>query len=294
LFRILLIYSDYGRLGNRLHTHANSLAWCIANNYNLINLSFNDYAVLFESSPKHNSGNLHQNENFIFKSLSSRLFRNLLRRLLLSDKWVERLAWIIKQIRPTHNNMLDEADLSREINQKKINLIKHWDIRCTNSLKLHQNEVRDYLWPKKKFVASADKIINKLRSEYDCIVGIHARRGDYATYLDGLHYHSWESYSHWANQTKKVLENLGKKNVGIVICTDEESPAHITEVQSVFISTSKEIMVDIHLLSLCDYNLGPPSSFGTWVSWFGEVPRITLQKGLIIQSLNQFQISDKC
>ena len=50
--KVLVIYCDYGRLGNRLHTHANALAWCIENNYNLINLSFSDYADLFKKFTK--------------------------------------------------------------------------------------------------------------------------------------------------------------------------------------------------------------------------------------------------
>jgi hypothetical protein len=294
LLKILLIYCEYGRLGNRLHTHANALAWCIENNYSLINLSFSEYAGLFNKSPIHNSGNLHQNENFIFKSLSSRLFRNFLRRLLLSGKWLERLEWIIKQIRPTNKNVLEETDLYRQINQNKIILIRHWDIRSSKLVQIHQNTLRGYLSPNKKFVVSAEKIINDLRSNYDCIVGIHARRGDYISYLDGIHYHSWESYLNWGNETKKVLELSGKKNVGIIICSDEVPPTSITKRQSVHFSSSNEIMIDINLLSLCDYNLGPPSSFGTWVSWFGKVPRLVLYNNTEITSLDQFEVSSTC
>jgi len=294
LLRTLVIYCDYGRLGNRLHTHANALAWCIENNYNLINLSFCKYADLLESSPKHNSGNLRQHENFLFKLLSSRLFRNFLRRLLLSGKWLERLAWIIKQLRPTNDNMLEEADLYRQINQNKIKLIRHWDIRSSKLVQIHQNTLRGYLSPNKKNVVSAKKIINDLRSNYDCIVGIHARRGDYITYLDGIHYHSWESYLNWGNETKKALELSGKKNVGIVICSDEAPPTSITKRESVHFSSSNEIMIDINLLFRCDYNLGPPSSFGTWVSWFGKVPRLVLYNNTEITSLDQFEVSSTC
>ena len=294
MFRILLIYSDYGRLGNRLHTHANSLAWCIANNYNLINLSFNDYAVLFESSPKHNSGNLHQNENFIFKSLSSRLFRNFLRKLLLSGKWLERLEWIFNQIRPTNNEALLESDLSRQIKQNKINLIKYWDISCRNSINIHQHKLRDFLRPNKTFVITAEKIIDELRSKHECVVGVHARRGDYSTYLDGIHYHSWESYLNWANQTKQVLENSGKKNVGIVICSDEVPPSAVSKNKNVYFSSSNGFMVDIHLQSLCDYNLGPPSSFGTWISWFGKVPRLVVYNNTEVTSLEHFEVCTTC
>ncbi len=289
-----MIYCDYGRLGNRLHTHANALAWCIENNYNLINLSFSEHADLFKNSQKHNSGNLYQNENFIFKSLSSRLFRNFLRRLLLSDKWLGRITWIINQIISKNNVALQESDLSRQINQKKINLIKHWNIDCSNSLKIHQYKLRDYLKPKKRFLVTAEKIIDELRSKYDCVVGVHARRRDYATYLDGIHYHSWESYLHWAKQTKQVLEKSGNKNIGIAICSDEEAPSWVTKNQDVHFNSSNGFMVDIHLLCLCDYNLGPPSSFGTWVSWFGKVPRLVLYNKTEITSLNDFEVSQSC
>ena len=294
MLRILIIYCDYGRLGNRLHTHANTLAWCTEHNYNLINLSFSDYADLFKSSPKHYSGNLHQNDNFLFKMLSRKLSRNFLRSLLLSDKWMERLACIFNQIRPTKNVALLESDLSHQIKQNKINLIKDWDISCRNSINIHQHKLRDYLRPNKRFVVTAEKIIDELRSRYECVIGVHARRGDYSTYLDGIHYHSWESYLHWANQTKQILENSGKKNVGICICSDDNPPSLVSNNKGVYFSSSNDFMVDIHLLSKCDYNLGPPSSFGTWVSWFGKVPRLVVYNNTEVTSLEHFETCTKC
>ena len=291
---LLIVYCDYGRLGNRLHTHANALAWCIENNYNLINLSFSEYANFFKNSPKQYSGNLHQHENFIFKILSRRLFRNFLRTLLLSDKWLERFAWIINQIRPTKNEALLESVLSQQIHHNKINLIKNWEISCSNSLKIHQHKLRDYLRPHRRFVVTAEKIIDELRSKYDCVVGIHARRGDYANYLDGKHYHSCESYLHWANQTKQVLEKSGKKNIGIVICSDEEVPSLVSDNEDVYFSSCNGFMVDIHLLSICNYNLGPPSSFGTWVSWFVKVPRLVVHNNTEVTSLDQFKVCTEC
>ena len=294
MLRVLIIYCDYGRLGNRLHTHANALAWCIENNYNLINLSFNEYAPLFKDSPKHKSGNLQQTNNFIFKSFSSGLFKTFLRRLLLSDKWLERLAWIINQIKPTDNEILRESDLNLQINQKKINLVKYWDVNCINSLQIHQNKLKDYLRPNERFVVTAEKIINELKSKNDCLVGVHARRGDYSTYLDGIHYHSWESYLHWANQTKQVLEKSGQKNVGIFLCSDEVPPSTVSKNNDIYFNSYNEVMVDIHILSLCDYNLGPPSSFGTWISWFGQVPRLVVHNNTEITSMEQFEVCTTC
>ena len=165
---------------------------------------------------------------------------------------------------------------------------------CSKSLEIHQNILRAYLLPINRFVASAENIIDNLRSKYECIVGVHARRGDYINYLGGIHYHSWESYLQWANQTKQILEKSGKKNVGIVICSDEVPPTSIPQKKSIHFNLSNEIMVDIHLLSLCNYNLGPPSSFGTWVSWIGKVPRLILFNNTEIKSLEQFEVCDTC
>ena len=50
---LIIVYCDYGRIGNRLHTHANALAWCIENNCNLINLSF-WVLITFKNSSVHN------------------------------------------------------------------------------------------------------------------------------------------------------------------------------------------------------------------------------------------------
>ena len=294
IHRLLIVYCDYGRLGNRLHSHANALAWCIENNYNLINLSFSEYADLFENSPKHNSGNFQNTKDFIFNIFSSKLVRNFLRKMLLSDKWLNRLSYLFNQLTPLGSDVIEESIIKNQMHRKKINLIKHWDINCINLIKIHQNKLRTYLKPCGNYIASAENFINDLRSNYDCIVGVHARRGDYATYLDGIHYHSWESYLYWAIQTKKVLENSGNKNAGIVICSDEVPPSSVPSNEDVHFSSSNEVMVDIHLLSLCDYNLGPPSSFGTWISWFGKLPRLAVYNNTEITSLEQFEVSQSC
>jgi hypothetical protein len=189
---------------------------------------------------------------------------------------------------------LSESDLSLQINRNKINLIKHWDISCSNSTKIHQHKLRDYLRPNKRFIVTAEKVIYELRSKYDFIVGVHARRGDYATYLDGKHYHSWKSYLNWANQAKEMLEKSSKKKVGIVICSDEQTPSMVPKNEDIYFCSSNEIMVDIHLLSLCDYNLGPPSSFGSWISWYGKVPRFVVHNNIEIPSLEQFKVCTTC
>ena len=43
-------------------------------------------------------------------------------------------------------------------------------------------------------------------------------------------------------------------------------------------------------MTLCDYNIGPPSSFGTWISWYGNVPRLIINKDTKIDNLENLAL----
>lgn len=292
--KLLIVYCDYGRLGNRVHTHVNALAWCIENNYNLINLSFCKYSYMFKSDPRHKYGIFQQEENLINRIFLLNSCKEFARKILLSDKWIVRLSWFINQIRSTESNIIEASDINSQIHNKKINIIRNWDINCSELLKKHKTEIKNFLTPTKRILDSSANIFNPLNSKYGCIIGVHARRGDYADYLDGIYYYTWESYITWAKETKKILEKKNKDNVGIIICSDEKPPSSLTKDEFVHFSTGQEIMEDINILSMCDYNLGPPSSFGTWVSWYGEVPRLVLSRDTKVISIDQFKVSKSC
>jgi hypothetical protein len=71
-------------------------------------------------------------------------------------------------------------------------------------------------------------------------------------------------------------------------------PSTVSKGKDVYFNSNNEVMVDIHVLSLCEYNLGPPSSFGTWISWFGNVPRLVVYNNTEITSLEQFEVCNTC
>jgi len=102
VFKTVIIHCDYGRLGNRLHTHSNALAWCINNGYGLLNLSFKPYSQHFHAN--------HNCFGYIFNpstSLTSKIFQigfiqSLLENLCRSNKWLKRLSWFIETIDRDH------------------------------------------------------------------------------------------------------------------------------------------------------------------------------------------------
>lgn len=292
----LIIQRDYGQLGNRLHTHANALAWCLENKVNLINLSFKKYSQLFALDKSHTVETFIARKSKLAHLLHFERVWQVLDKMTRSDKWLNRLTKI--KVREKDDcDAFSESELDNSFNSENKTdamLVRAWDLRFPNSLKKHQAKVRKILSPNEKAKLSADKTISLLREKYDCVVGVHARRGDYKEYLGGIHFHSWDSYRNWIIQTKNLMEGTGKKRVGFLLCSDDDATPSFFADLPVHFMGEKSVMTDLHALSLCDYNVGPPSSFGTWLSWYGKVPRHILQKGLPIQSASQFVICSHC
>lgn len=294
--RWLLIQRDYGQLGNRLHTHANALAWCIENQVNLINLSFQKYSYWFSPNECKSVDIFISRKSRLVAILRSSYAKKLLDRLCRSDKWLKRLTKIMI-LEKKDSECLLENELNQHFSSDKKNkvlLVRTWDFRCQNSLMKHQNAVREILIPSKEFNSEAVEKITELRKKFDCMVGIHARRGDYKKYLGGINFHSWDTYREWIRATKKLLEKNGKGKVGFLLCSDDNPDSVIFKDLPVSFGNSKSVMTDLHSLSLCDYNIGPPSSFGTWLSWYGKVPRLVIQKDLQIKSISQFVTASHC
>ena len=295
--RWMVLQRDYGQLGNRLHTHANAMAWCLENKLNLINLSFIKYADGFCSWHGKPIHSLTPNKNIFSFFLRISNQRNLLDRICRSDKWLNRACKIFKVHKKDDHKTIGEKELHELFEdepKKRFTLVRAWDLSCPDLVTKHQTEIRKIFTPKHEFTENAQLEVAKIRQQYDCVVGVHARRGDYKEYLGGIHFHSWDSYRNWMIQTKDLLEEDGQKNIGFLLCSDDDTSSAVFENLPVHFMQKKTVMSDLHALSLCDYNIGPPSSFGTWLSWYGKVPRLHLEKGLKILSLDQFSVCSEC
>ena len=295
--RWMILQRDYGQLGNRLHTHANAIAWCLENKLNLINLSFVEYADGFSKwhgKPIHSL--------ILYTSIFSSLLRipkqkKFLGRFCRSDKWLSHASKVFKVIQKDDHQTIGEKELRElfvEDPKKRFTLVRAWDLRCPNLVTKHQHKIRKIFTPKPDITKNAQWELAKLSKKYDCVVGVHARRGDYKQYLGGIHFHSWDSYRNWMLQTKNLMEENGRKKIGFLLCSDDNASSSAFADLPVHSMEDKSVMSDLHALSLCDYNIGPPSSLGTWLSWYGKVPRLHLEKDLEIRSLDQFSICAGC
>ena len=218
---------------------------------------------------------------------------NFFERLMLSKKWIRRLSLFFHHIEKDNFSALEEQELDL-IKTNKIIIINAWDIRCPYSLKLAGQTVKNLLQPASCYLDKANSFISNLKKSYNCIVGIHARRGDYESYLGGKHFHSWECYQKWILEIKTVFEKQVQQKIGFILCSDDTAPPWIVNDASIHFTDTSHFITDLYAMTLCDYNIGPPSSFGTWISWYGNVPRLIINKDTKIDSLEKFSISNSC
>ena len=79
--------------------------------------------------------------------------------------------------------------------------------------------------------------------------------------------------------------------VTYLICSDEKIDKCAFNYFNIYFS-KEDPVVDLLLLSKCDYIIGPPSTFSLWASYYGKVPLFTIKNNQVKLDLQDFKISE--
>lgn len=105
-------------------------------------------------------------------------------------------------------------------------------------------------------------------------LGVHIRRGDYAQWCGGVFYHEDDVYMRHINQFKQILGQDAM--VHVYISTNDpyvDAQAFQKACPDVTIFHPKgKVPEDLHMLSQCDYIIGPPSTFSLVASMYRDIP----------------------
>ena len=137
-------------------------------------------------------------------------------------------------------------------------------------------ELKKIFRPKDEIMQKAEGMITQLKQVSDIVVGVHIRRGDYATWNDGRFFYELEDYHQFMLNVKKLYKD---RNVSFFISSNEDFPLDIFNGChcSRFGQEPSGAILDLYTLSLCDRIIGPFSSYSRWASFIGEVPLCFLE-----------------
>ena len=241
-----------GQTCNRLWTYVASVAQCIAEHKRMV-IIFYDWTI--EDFPNL----LHC--KFIWFPLWHKWY------LERGNGWnnYKGLTWKV-----THNKTWDKIF-------KFLGFTKGWQTRTdTRYLKQTLPELKRIFRPKDEIMQKAEGMIQQLKNTSDMVIGVHIRRGDYATWNDGRFYYELEDYHQFMLRVQQTYQD---RKVSFFISSNEDFDLNIfSECRCErFGKEPSSAILDLYTLSLCDRIIGPFSSYSRWASFIGEVPLCFLE-----------------
>lgn len=236
-----------GQTCNRLWTYVASVAKCIAESKRMVIIFF-DWTI--EDFPNL----LHC--PFIYFPLYHKWY------LEHGNGWnnYKGLTW-----KATHNERMDKVF-------KFLGCIKGWETRTdTRYLTQTKKQLQHIFRPKDEITIKAEKIIGELKRNNDIVVGVHVRRGDYATWNDGKFFYSLQQYHQFMLRIKNLYKD---EHVAFFISSNEDFSTDMFNGCNCvrFGKEPSGAILDLYTLSICDLIIGPFSSYSRWASFIGEVP----------------------
>lgn len=236
-----------GQTCNRLWTYVASLAQCIAEDKKMVILFF-DWTI--EDFPNL----LHS--KYIYFPLWHKWYLNR------GNGWnnYKGLTWKV-----THSKTWDSIF-------RFLGCTKGWQTRNdTRYLKQTLPELKQIFRPKKEIMDQANKLITEIRKESDLVIGVHIRRGDYATWIGGRFFYELEEYHCFMLRLRDLYKN---QRITFFVSSNEDFSTDIFEGCNCrrFEKEPSGAILDLYTLSLCDRIIGPFSSYSRWASFIGEVP----------------------
>jgi Glycosyl transferase family 11 len=167
------------------------------------------------------------------------------------------------------------------ISNMKTTLLSGWGICDWQLVEKHQNKIRETLKIRQKYSDVSNLFISDKRKEYDFIVGIMIRHGDYQIWGEGCYYYSIQQYVNWLNRLHEMFESRGK--IGFIIASDSSQDLKSFGRDNVHFTTgiagsNGHYIESLLQLSLCDIIVSSPSTFSAWAAFLGKVPLLLLLK----------------
>ena len=236
-----------GQTCNRLWTYVASVAQCIAEQRKMSILFF-DWTI--EDFPNL----LHC--PFIYFPLYHKWY------LERGNGWnnYKGLTWKV-----THDKRWDKVF-------KFLRFTKGWQtMHDTHYLQQTKRELQFIFLPRLEICDKAESMVHEIRNNYDFIIGVHIRHGDYKTFYNGIFYYTIEDFHYFMQQIKDIYKD---KRIAFFISSNESFSLEQFEGCNCY-RFGKEPsgdILDLYTLSLCDRIIGPWSTFSRWASFIGEVP----------------------
>lgn len=280
----IIACSKEGQLCNRLFHFSHFIANALENKLELHYLFFDEYLRYFDENL---TMELLKNNIKIKSSFFRKILLNIFARfapnfLLTSQSYI-----ILRSPR-----IVDLKKLPQETEGKSYQILAHgWLFRDYQNFKKHADQIRKFFAFRGDISKKVSEKISPIKSPNSVLVGVHIRRGDYKKFQNGKYFFSDECYLDKINQLKNIFMAQNKTSLFLVTSDDP----NILKNQSYRLPNVRVFngnpIESLCALSMCDYLIGPPSTFSSWASFYGKVPLQFLESKDQKLAFNLFQVN---
>lgn len=246
---MLILYKSNGGFSNRLFAMTWAEAYAIDNNECFIDISNDDLCFYY---------NIKKNKKI--SCITKKLEKHKYNMPLLLQR-------IFKIGVCNYDSEQDFEENSNKISNFRIKFISGWYFR--HNLKKHREYFKNKYSLRKEYIEYNETFLKLLKYKRSKItlIGVHIRRGDYKIWENGAYYFDWSVYLSKILELRTLLSHSGHQNTQIIVFSNEEVGEYNFDEN---ITISREPwFVDHCLMGMCDYLIGPPSTFSMWASFIG-------------------------
>ena len=249
----------YGRMGNRLLLATHFLCHAEKHGGTYVHLAFWPYNRYFEGT---------RGKLFLrYTSSKGPVVDGAAKRRQPVSFWFE-LNGLDRGGGDVH--MDEEPFLERE-RRSRVLFCGAWAFRDREAVRDCGDVARRFFRPVARWREPAEACVAAAREGADRLVAVHMRLTDYAKFNGGAWFYAPADYRRWMEQ----VATLHSGHTRFLVFSDETPPAEA------FVGLDwrrgpGHPVSDMTAMSLCDFILGPPSSFSAGASFWGNVPRLKL------------------
>lgn len=265
----LIVIKPNGNHSNRLLQNLHFELFCRKHQIEYQNPTFIDMAG-FYTEPCNTETNLFL--KFLQIDILGKLFRHSrVVKKICSVVWILSKLSCLKLIRFDKESELSDSEglLLKAFEKNDVVYVAGWKFRLSELTEKHRNEVSNNYLLKASFYENNNlvKKTDELKSQGYTLIGVHIRRGDYKKWKNGIYCYDDSVYKKYMDSISKQLSQQGKEKQMFLLFSNEVLKFQ----QATNIIVSKENWyIDQHVMSICDYLIGPPSTFTLWASYVGQ------------------------
>jgi hypothetical protein len=267
---MVVLVRSFGNHSNTLFQNLHIEAFCIENNIPYFNAAIFNMARLFEFPYKYWLG------------IGLTLFFRILKILHIQPcRFLPFKDFIDEKEMDSYRKFLLRG-------RDKLVFAGGWQFRAYDLVSKHSELLKDK-YSIKRTNDGYQAICERIK-EFDVVLGVHIRQGDFRTWQGGKYFYDYATY-------KRLIDEFigyqnGKRTI-VIYFSDKELDTSRLNCPVEYIVSKNKYYIDYKIMGKCNYLIGPPSTFTAWASFVYNVPYMHIEHADQRIKMNDFTIKDR-